>query len=55
MVGERWRDACPVTTCLTVLGVPVAAAGLIFHEPVSSVQWLVMLLRIVGIVLVSGR
>jgi drug/metabolite transporter (DMT)-like permease len=55
MVGERWRVACPVTTCLAVLGVPVAAAGLMFNEPVSSVQWLGMLLRIVGFVLASVR
>jgi uncharacterized membrane protein len=55
MVGEKWRVACPVTTCLAVLGVPVAAAGLMFHELVSSVQWLGTLLIVAGIVLVSGR
>jgi multidrug transporter EmrE-like cation transporter len=47
--------AYPVTTGLAVLGVQVAAAGLIFHEPVSSTQWLGVLLIIVGVVLVSGR
>lgn len=47
--------AYPVTTGLAVLGVQVAAARLIFHEPVSSMQWLGVLLIIVGVVLVAGR
>ena len=47
--------AYPVTTGLAVLGVQVVAARLIFHEPVSSTQWLGVLLIIVGVVLVSGR
>jgi multidrug transporter EmrE-like cation transporter len=47
--------AYPVTTGLAILGVQVAAAGLIFHEPVSPTQWLGTLLIVAGIVLVSGR
>jgi len=45
--------AYPVTTGLAILGVQVAAAGLIFHEPVSRTQWLGTLLIVAGISLVS--
>lgn len=47
--------AYPVTTGLAVLGVQVAAAGLIFREPVSAAQWLGTLLIVGGIVFVSWR
>jgi multidrug transporter EmrE-like cation transporter len=45
--------AFPVTTGLAVIGVQVAAAGLIFHEPISPVQWLGTGVIVLGIFLVS--
>jgi len=47
--------AFPVTTGLAVLGVEVIAAGLLFHEAISPVQWLGTLLVVSGIVLICGR
>ena len=47
--------AFPVTTGLAVIGVKVIASGWLFHEPISSIQWLGTLLVILGIVLLSGR
>lgn len=47
--------AFPVTTGLAVIGVQVAAAALIFHEPISSIQWLGTAIIIVGILLVGHR
>lgn len=49
------RVAYPVTAGLAVIGVQVAAARLLFHEPISSTQWLGTLLILVGIALVGGR
>jgi multidrug transporter EmrE-like cation transporter len=49
------RVAYPVTTGLAVIGVQVVAVRLLFHEPISSTQWLGTLLVIVGIVLIGGR
>jgi len=45
--------AYPVTTGLAVIGVQVAAAALLFHEPISSIQWLGTLVIVGGIILVS--
>jgi len=47
--------AYPITTGLAVLGVQVAAAGLLFHESITSAQWLGTLLVAGGIMLISGR
>jgi drug/metabolite transporter (DMT)-like permease len=43
----------PVTTGLTVIGVQVLAAWLLFHETISSVQWFGTLLVVLGIVLIA--
>ena len=45
--------AFPVTTGLTVIGVSLVAARLVFHEEVSGAQWLGTLLVVVGITLLS--
>jgi multidrug transporter EmrE-like cation transporter len=47
--------AYPVTAGLAVIGVQVAAAGLLFRETISFAQWLGALLIAVGIALISGR
>ncbi len=47
--------AYPITAGLAVVGVQVVAAGLIFDEPITSTQWLGVLLVVVGIVLIGGR
>jgi multidrug transporter EmrE-like cation transporter len=49
------RVAYPVTAGLAVIGVQVVAAGLLFHEPISSTQWLGTCLVLAGIVLVGAR
>lgn len=49
------RVAYPVTAGLSVIGVQVAAARLLFREPISSTQWLGTFLVAVGIVLIGGR
>ena len=45
----------PVTTGLTVIGIQVVAAGFLFRETVSPVQWLGTLLVVAGIALIGGR
>jgi len=45
--------AFTVTTGLAVLGVQVAASGAVFHERLTSGQWLGTLLVVAGIVLVG--
>ena len=45
----------PVTTGLTVIGLQVVAAGFLFRETISPVQWLGTLLVVVGIALIGGR
>jgi multidrug transporter EmrE-like cation transporter len=45
--------AFPLTTGLTVLGVQMVAASWIFHEPISSRQWLGTLAVVVGIFLIQ--
>jgi len=45
--------AFPVTTGLAVIAVQVAAAALIFHEPISATQWLGTLIIVAGILLVG--
>jgi multidrug transporter EmrE-like cation transporter len=47
--------AYPLTAGLAVIGVQVLAARWLFHESISSVQWLGTLLVALGIVLVSHR
>jgi len=47
--------AFPLTTGLAVVGVQVVAASLLFHEPISSAQWLGALLVVMGIVLIGRR
>jgi multidrug transporter EmrE-like cation transporter len=49
------RVAYPVTTGLAVLGVQVLAARLLFHEPITTAQWLGTLLIAAGIVLITTR
>ena len=45
--------AFPVTTGLAVIGVQVAAAALIFHEPISTAQWAGTGVIVLGIFLVG--
>lgn len=45
--------AYPLTVGLALIGVQVAAARLLFHEPVAPVQWLGTLLIAFGAALVS--
>ena len=45
----------PVTTGLTVIGIQVFAAGFLFRESISPVQWLGTLLVVVGISLIDSR
>jgi multidrug transporter EmrE-like cation transporter len=45
--------AFPLTTGLTVLGVQMIAASWIFHEPISSRQWLGTLAVVAGIFLIQ--
>jgi undecaprenyl phosphate-alpha-L-ara4N flippase subunit ArnE len=45
----------PVTTGLTVIGIQVVAAGFLFRESISPVQWLGTLLVVVGISLIGSR
>ena len=47
--------AFPVTTGLAVIGVQVLGSRFIFHEPVTSVQWLGTLLVVLGIALIGSR
>jgi undecaprenyl phosphate-alpha-L-ara4N flippase subunit ArnE len=45
----------PVTTGLTVIGIQVVAAGFLFRETISPVQWLGTLLVVIGISLIGSR
>ena len=45
----------PVTTGLTVIGIQIFAAGFLFHESISPVQWLGTLLVVIGISLIGSR
>lgn len=47
--------AFPVTTGLTVIGVQVIAAWLLFQESITPTQWLGTLLIMAGILLVGGK
>ena len=47
--------AYPVTTGLSVVGVQVVAAALLFREAISPAQWLGTLLVVAGIVLITSR
>jgi undecaprenyl phosphate-alpha-L-ara4N flippase subunit ArnE len=47
--------AYPVTTGLSVVGVQVVAAALLFREAISPIQWLGTLLVVAGIVLITSR
>jgi multidrug transporter EmrE-like cation transporter len=47
--------AYPVTTGLSVVGVQVVAAALLFREAISPAQWLGTLLVVTGIVLITSR
>ncbi len=47
--------AYPLTMGLAIIGVQVFAAQMLFHEPVSTEQWLGTLLIVGGIVLVGRR
>jgi multidrug transporter EmrE-like cation transporter len=49
------RVAFPVTVGLAVIGVQVVGARLLFHEPVSTSQWVGTLLIVAGIMLIGGR
>ncbi len=45
----------PITAGLSVVGVQVFAAWLLFHEPISPVKWLGTLLIVLGIILVGAQ
>ncbi len=45
----------PVTAGLSVVGVQVFAARLLFHEPISLLKWLGTLLIVMGIILVGTQ
>ena len=45
----------PVTAGLSVVGVQVFAAWLVFHEPISMVKWLGTLLIVLGIILIGAQ
>lgn len=47
--------AFPVTTGLAVIGVQVLGNRFIFHESISSIQWLGTLLVVLGIAQIGGR
>jgi len=47
--------AYPVTAGLSVVGVQVVAAALLFREAISPAQWLGTLLVVAGIVLITSR
>jgi undecaprenyl phosphate-alpha-L-ara4N flippase subunit ArnE len=47
--------AFPLTTGLAVIGVQVLAGQMIFHEPISSEQWVGTLLIVAGIAIVGSR
>jgi multidrug transporter EmrE-like cation transporter len=47
--------AYPVTTGLSVVGVQVVAAALLFREAISPAQWMGTLLVVAGIVLITSR
>jgi multidrug transporter EmrE-like cation transporter len=49
------RVAFPVTTGLAVIGVQLVAAGWIFGESITPLQWLGTILVVIGIALLSGR
>ncbi len=47
--------AYPVSAGLAVIGVQVVAARWVFHEPISTQQWLGSALVVAGIALIGGR
>jgi len=47
--------AFPITAGLSVVGVQVFAAWLLFREPISPVKWLGTLLIVLGIILVGAQ
>jgi multidrug transporter EmrE-like cation transporter len=47
--------AFPITAGLSVVGVQVFAAWLLFHEPISPVKWLGTLLIVLGIILIGTQ
>jgi undecaprenyl phosphate-alpha-L-ara4N flippase subunit ArnE len=47
--------AYPISAGLGVIGVQVVAARWVFHEPITTVQWLGTALVVAGIVLIGGR
>ena len=49
------RVAYPVTMGLAILGVQIVAARMLFHEPITTLQWLGTFLVAGGIILITGR
>jgi multidrug transporter EmrE-like cation transporter len=49
------RVAYPVTMGLAILGVQIVAARMLFHEPITSLQWLGTFLVAGGIILITSR
>jgi multidrug transporter EmrE-like cation transporter len=49
------RVAYPVTMGLAILGVQIVAAHMLFHEPITPIQWLGTLLVAGGIILITSR
>ena len=47
--------AYPVTAGLSVIGVQVIAARILFHESITPAQWWGTLFVVVGILLIGGR
>ena len=47
--------AFPVAASLSVIGVQVFAAWLLFHEPISPIKWIRTLLIVLGIILIGTQ
>jgi multidrug transporter EmrE-like cation transporter len=45
----------PVSTGLAIISIQIVAAQFLFHESISSTQWLGTLLVVAGIALIGGR
>lgn len=45
--------AFPITTALSLLGVQIVAGGLVFHETITTNQWLGALFLVIGIILIG--
>lgn len=46
--------AFPITTGLAVIGVQIATTWVLFHEPITRMQWMGTLMVVLGILLIGG-